>query len=58
MDDGVQKALGVAPEVEWIRKNPAVKTAMYADNLRTAKPLVPDILAAIPVLLYQGAALH
>eukprot|EP00884_Botryococcus_braunii_P007980 jgi/Botrbrau1/17183/Bobra.0157s0074.1 len=50
----VKEALGVASEVEWIRKNPCVKIAMYADNLKSAKPLLPDILANVPVLLYQA----
>ncbi len=43
--------------MEWIRKSPVVKQAMYADNLQSAKPLFPDVLAAVPVLLYQGAFL-
>lgn len=39
----------------WVRKSSAVEKAMYADKLQSVKPLFPDILAAIPVLLFQGA---
>ena len=39
----------------WIRKSEAVKAALLEDIMRSVAPLVPDLLAALPVLLYQGA---
>ena len=41
---------------EWIRKSEAVKAALLEDIMRSVAPLFPDLLAALPVLLYQGAA--
>lgn len=40
---------------EWIRKSEAVKAALLDDIMRSVAPLFPDLLAALPVLLYQGA---
>ena len=41
---------------EWIRKSEAVKAALLEDIMRSVAPLFPDLLAVLPVLLYQGAA--
>ena len=40
---------------EWIRKSEAVKSALVEDIMRSVARLFPDLLAALPVLLYQGA---
>ncbi|KAK9836018.1 hypothetical protein WJX81_006526 [Elliptochloris bilobata] len=51
----VKEALGVPKDKEWIQKSEAVKSALIEDVMRSVAPLFPDLLAAMPVLLYQGA---
>jgi hypothetical protein len=49
-----QAALGVAPGLEFQSCSDAVGEALGADVMRSVKALLPDLLAAYPLLLYQG----
>lgn len=49
-----QAALGVAPGLEFQSCSDAVGEALGGDVMRSVKALLPDLLAAYPLLLYQG----
>ena len=50
----VQEALGVAPGLRFESCSDEVGEALGPDVMKTVKHLVPDLLAAYPMLLYQG----
>ncbi len=50
-----QAALGVPADKEWIRKSEPVRKALAGEVMRSVAHLFPDLLARLPVLLYQGA---
>ncbi|KXZ46405.1 hypothetical protein GPECTOR_44g8 [Gonium pectorale] len=50
----VKEALRALPNITYVSCSDAVRAAMGADVMRSVKHLLPDILARIPVLLYQG----
>ncbi|GLI71702.1 hypothetical protein VaNZ11_017008 [Volvox africanus] len=50
----VKEAMRADPAVNYSSCSDAVRNAMAADVMRTVKYLISDLLAHIPVLLYQG----
>lgn len=42
------------PGTKFISCSDKVAAALGPDVMKTVKPLIPDLLAALPVLLYQG----
>ena len=51
-----QEALGVPePGQRYASCSDAVAAALSGDVMRSVKGLLPDLLAAFPLLLYQGA---
>lgn len=43
------------PAVHYVACSEAVADALGPDVMRSVRHLVPDLLAAYPLLLYQGA---
>ena len=50
----LQEALGVTPGFKFVSCSDKVGAALGPDVMKTVKPLIPDLLGALPVLLYQG----
>ncbi|KAL3157467.1 hypothetical protein ABBQ32_011934 [Trebouxia sp. C0010 RCD-2024] len=50
----VQEALGVKPGTKFEGCSERVAEALGPDVMKSVKDLIPDLLAALPVLLYQG----
>lgn len=50
----LQAALGVPEDVEFVSCSDEVAVAMGPDVMRSVLHLVPDVVEAMPVLLYQG----
>ena len=50
----VQEALGVPEHVTFQECSAEVGDALGPDVMKSVKHLVPDILASLPLLLYQG----
>ena len=50
----VQSVLGVPEDLVFESCSEKVGEALGPDVMKSVKPLVPDILSSIPVLLYQG----
>ena len=50
----VQEALNVKPNTTFVSCSAEVGSVLGPDVMKTVKPLIPDLLAALPVLLYQG----
>lgn len=50
----VQDALGVPQEVEFVSCSNKVGEAMGPDVMRSVLHLLPDVVEAMPLLLYQG----
>ena len=51
-----QEVLGVPEDVHFLECSDKVGAALGPDVLKSVKHLVPDILASLPLLLYQGRA--
>ena len=52
----LQEALGVKPGTNFKGCSERVAEALGPDVMKSVKPLIPDLLAALPVLLYQGVS--
>lgn len=52
----LQEALGVKPGTKFEGCSGRVAQALGPDVMQSVKHLVPDLLAALPVLLYQGVS--
>ena len=50
----LQEALNVKPNTSFVGCSEEVASALAPDVMKTVKPLIPDLLAHLPVLLYQG----
>ena len=50
----MQEALRVKPNTKFVGCSDKVASALAPDVMKTVKPLIPDLLSALPVLLYQG----
>jgi vitellogenic carboxypeptidase-like protein len=50
-----QEALGVPEHVSFEECSEEVGDALGPDVMKSVKHLIPDILASLPLLLYQGA---
>lgn len=50
----VQEALNVKPNTTFVGCSDKVAAVLGPDVMKSVKPLIPDLLAALPVLLYQG----
>lgn len=50
----LQEALNVKPNTTFVGCSDKVASALGPDVMKSVKPLIPDLLAALPVLLYQG----
>lgn len=53
----VQEALHVKPNTTFVSCSEKVGAVLGPDVMKSVKPLIPDLLAALPVLLYQGWSL-
>lgn len=51
-----QEALGVPKDIVYESCSDKVADALGPDVMKSVKHLIPDILAALPLLLYQGEA--
>ena len=49
-----QEVLGADQSASWLRESREVEEALKIDNMQSIKDLVPDLLASLPVLFYQG----
>ncbi len=49
-----QSVLGVPEDLVFESCSEKVGTALGPDVMKSVKPLIPDILRRIPLLLYQG----
>ena len=52
----VQEALHVKPNTTFVSCSEKVGAVLDPDVMKSVKPLIPDLLAALPVLLYQGVS--
>jgi hypothetical protein len=52
----VQEVLGVPKDIVYESCSNKVGEALGPDVMKSVKHLIPDILAALPLLLYQGTA--
>lgn len=52
----LQAALRADPDVTFVGCSPEVGDALGPDVMKSVKRLIPDILARVPILLYQGCA--
>ena len=50
----LQEHLGVVKDIVFEGCSPRVEQALSADIMRSAKSIIPDLLASLPMLLYQG----
>ena len=50
----LQKVLGVPEDIHFESCSEKVGNALGPDVMKSAKPLIPDILSSVPLLLYQG----
>ena len=50
----MQEALNVKPNTTFVGCSDKVASVLGPDVMKSVKPLIPDLLAALPVLLYQG----
>ncbi|CAK0783932.1 hypothetical protein CVIRNUC_007135 [Coccomyxa viridis] len=50
----VKRVLGVPQHVKFESCSETVGNALGPDVMKSVKPLIPDILQSVPVLLYQG----
>lgn len=50
----LQEALNVKPNTTFVGCSDKVASVLGPDVMKSVKPLIPDLLAALPVLLYQG----
>ncbi|DBB10125.1 TPA: hypothetical protein ACH3X3_001709 [Trebouxia sp. C0006] len=50
----VQEALNVKPNTTFVGCSDKVAAVLGPDVMKSVKSLIPDLLAALPVLLYQG----
>lgn len=50
----LQEALQVKPNTKFEGCSSKVAAALGPDIMRSVKHLIPDLLSALPVLLYQG----
>ncbi len=56
---GLQEALGVPSDIVYESCSEKVGDALGPDVMKSVKHLIPDILASLPLLLYQGkTSLH
>ena len=53
----LQSVLGVPEDLVFESCSEKVGEALGPDVMKSVKPLVPDILSSIPLLLYQGQPL-
>lgn len=52
--DVLQKVLGVPEDMVFESCSEEVGEALGPDVMKSVKPLIPDILRSMPLLLYQG----
>jgi hypothetical protein len=50
----LQEALNVKPNTTFVGCSDKVAAVLGPDVMKSVKSLIPDLLAALPVLLYQG----
>lgn len=50
----LQEALNVKPNTTFVGCSDKVASVLGPDVMKSVKSLIPDLLAALPVLLYQG----
>ncbi len=50
----LQESLNVKPNTTFVGCSDKVASVLGPDVMKSVKPLIPDLLAAVPVLLYQG----
>jgi len=50
----LQEALNVKPNTTFVGCSDKAASVLGPDVMKSVKPLIPDLLAALPVLLYQG----
>lgn len=53
-----QEALGVPKHIVYESCSEKVGNALGPDVMKSVKHLIPDILAALPMLLYQGRVMR
>ena len=53
----VQEALNVKPNTTFVGCSDKVAAVLGPDVMKSVKSLIPDLLAALPVLLYQGQSI-
>ncbi len=58
LPDYAQEALGVPKHIVYESCSDKVGDALGPDVMKSVKHLIPDILAALPMLLYQGKILQ
>ena len=51
----LQEALHVKPNTKFEGCSSKVAAALGPDVMKSVKYLIPDLLSALPVLLYQGS---
>ena len=51
----LQAALNVKPNTTFVGCSDKVASALGPDVMKSVKHLMPDLLAWLPILLYQGA---
>ena len=54
----LQEALNVKPNTTFVGCSDKVAAVLGPDVMKSVKPLIPDLLAALPVLLYQGESVR
>lgn len=57
-DHSPQASLGVSPGITFESCSPHVGDVLGPDVMRSVEHLVPELLGAYPLLLYQGGARH
>ncbi len=50
----LQEVLGVPQHIHFESCSEKVGNALGPDVMKSVKPLIPDILSSVPLLLYQG----
>ena len=52
----MQESLGADKDIRFVSCSDVVGKALGPDVMRSVKYVIPDLLAAMPLLLYQGGS--